>query len=588
MTEWITIQESSKLVNKDISVIRKARKKYGFKSKLSETGSWLVDKDDVLKHYQKNKYFFDKEEVEEFFDKVKEINKEDEDFLGDIHSRKAIKRPLPPKGESKYYLITAALNNTSVNEDFFKNLLAVKENFNAELLVSRLVYNKNGLNTAREKDSAVSDNDNQPRYANSLNAFLNDDYIELSNDLVYLGHVNRSITASTPLSSSQHQGWNKSFVLPHTKRALETYPVSYAKSTISKKVGYTTGVVTNMNYIQNFAGQKMELFHYFGACLVKVNDDGSSFVYQLSSSSDGNFSICLFDLTFIGGKILKNQTISGIVLGDSHNSKLPGTKVFEDFFGKNNIFSGLNIRKAVIHDSLDFSSRSHHTSKDYLTQFIQHHTNNSDVFTELKITVDIINEIKNIAEEIFIVESNHDCHLSLYLNGNWKLDDHVNKLTNLYLNFIQYAKACSDNNINNSLIEHCVYEPFVDTLKDLKTFDGDIYEFVARKMIGLKDNIKFVDHKKDVFIEDYLINLHGDKGTNGSRSTKSLKNISQKMIVGHSHTPSIQDFLTIVGYTGEKSKFDYATSPSSWAIAFSFIYSNGTSGLYFYSNGNFR
>ena len=31
MTEWITIQESSKLVNKDISVIRKARKKYGFK-----------------------------------------------------------------------------------------------------------------------------------------------------------------------------------------------------------------------------------------------------------------------------------------------------------------------------------------------------------------------------------------------------------------------------------------------------------------------------------------------------------------------------------------------------------------------------
>ncbi|MFK5283081.1 hypothetical protein ACI3PL_26280, partial [Lacticaseibacillus paracasei] len=83
-------------------------------------------------------------------------------------------------------------NNTRVNEDFFKNLLAVKEHFNAELLVSRLVYNKNSLNTSREKDSVVDENDGQPRYASCLNAYLNDDYLELANDLVFMGYSNRS------------------------------------------------------------------------------------------------------------------------------------------------------------------------------------------------------------------------------------------------------------------------------------------------------------------------------------------------------------------------------------------------------------
>jgi hypothetical protein len=591
MTEWLSSRDIAIIVNREKSVVDKARRKGKFKS-YQEDGRFFIDKQEAIDYFimvdnaGTKKYisntktkdnFSGVEEVNESFDKV-----EDDDFLGDIHSRKAIKMPLPPKGECKYYLITASQNNTKINTEFFKNLLAVKEHFNAELLVSRLVYNKNSLNTAREKDSVIDENNNEPRYASCLNAYLNDDYLELSNDLVYLGYSNRSITAQNPLASSHHYGWEKSFILPHTKRALESYPLTYAKSCTNNKIGYTTGVCTTQNYIQNTAGQKMEMFHYYGACLVKVLDDGSSFVYQLPASEDGNFSIAFLDLLFVGGKVLKNQIISGIVLGDTHHGKLHKTTVFEDFFGKNNMFKGLNIDNVVVHDSLDFSSGSHHSMKNYLKKYVEHHTKESDVFKELKITV------KKIAKKCHVVSSNHDNHLGQFLNNAIKPDDYDNALTTLLLNTIQYANVTVNNNINTTLTENCIYPPFRQILQDVKGFKGDIYEFVSRKMIGLSDGIEFINHMEDVFIQDYLINLHGDKGTNGSRSVKSSKNISQKMIVGHSHTPSIQDFLTIVGYTGEKSKFDYAASPSSWAIAFSLIYTNGTSGLYFYQNGNFR
>lgn len=601
MIEWLLSREIATIVNREKSVIDKARRKGKFKS-YQEDGRFFIDKQEAIDYFimvdnaGTKKYisnakpkdaFPDKQDTEEFFDKINSINEED-DFLGDIHGRKAIKMSLPPKGECKYYLITAAQNNTRVNEDFFKNLLAVKEHFNAELLVSRLVYNKNSLNTSREKDSVVDENDGQPRYASCLNAYLNDDYLELANDLVFMGYSNRSITTQNPLASSHHCGWEKSFILPHNKRAVESYPLTYARSCTNNKIGYTTGICTTQNYIQNTAGQKMEQFHYYGACLVKVLDDGSSFVYQLPASEDGNFSICIFDTMFIGGKCLKNQPISGIVLGDTHHSKLANTTVYENFFGENNIFKGLNIQNVVVHDSLDFSSQNPHSSKNHLKKYVEHHTKDNDIFKELKITVDILNEIKKIAKKCYVVNSNHDNHLGQFLNNAIKPDDYDNILTTLLLNIIQYAKETVNNNINTSLTEHCIYPPLRQILQDVTGFDGDIYEFSCRKMRVLSDGIEFIDHRKDVFIQDYVINLHGNLGTNGTKSAKSLRHISQKMIIGHTHTPGIYENLLVVGFTGEKGKFDYATSPSSWSVAMAFIYPNGTSGLYFYQNGNFR
>lgn len=602
MTEWLSSREIAPLVNREKSVVDKARRKRKFTSQ--QIGSqYFINKEEAIDYFKmvdnagtkkyirntkKQEVFFDKRENDEFFDNINEIKKDD-DFLGDIHGRKAIKRPLPPKGECKYYLITAAQNNTKINSDFFKNLLAVKEHFNAELLVSRLVYNKNGLNTAREKDSVVDENDNQPRYASCLNAYLNDDYLELSNDLCWLGYTNRQITASSPLASSHHRGWDKSFIIPHPKRALESFPISYQGSlNNNKKIGYTTGVCTTKNYIECEAGHKAEMYHTYGACLVKVLDDGSSFVYQIVGSNDGNYSIAIFDLLFIGGKKLENQSIEAVIFGDTHHGKLHGTKVFDDFFGKNNMFKGIHFKKIVLHDTLDFESKSYHIEKDYLKRFVQHHKKQDNVFDELKITVDILNDIKDLGDEVIVVESNHDLHLNKFLNGGWKLDDHTNKLLCLYLNYIQYAKAIVDNDIRDSFVDRCIYKPFIDIINDLKTFDGDIYEFVCRKIIGLKDNIKFNDSTTDLFIKNILCGLHGDKGVNGSKGGNSLKRLSQETLIGHGHGSFTRDFLHSVGFIGVKEKFGYASSANTWTVSFAFINSNGTITHYFYQNGNFR
>lgn len=517
------------------------------------------------------------------------------DFKGKVSRRKPSQVKLPPAGKINRYIITGCQNNTKINKDFFNNLLAIKDHFDAELLISRLTYNKNSLNTAREKDSVVNKEQQQVRYDPLVEPYLNDDYLLFGNDRVYVGYSDRQITASNPLSSSKHKGWiiddnnNCSFILAHPKIQVESYAVTHEECTQHKiKVGHTTGVISNMNYIQNEAGHKAEIYHRYGAVMVEVDHTGKTYCHQLIGSDDGNYSICHLDVMAIGGKILKNRKIPVLVLGDTHNGKLYKTKVYEDFLGENNIFKNYVIENLFLHDTLDFDSKSHHTEGNIFKRFVQHHTQQDDVFDELDVTVQINNQASKLASKVYIVESNHDDHFTKYLNGNVKFDDFRNLPVALISMFFKLMIETGKHDIITNLINNQGYEPLNAMIKDCREHDGDIYEFISRKLFGLKDNVHFLDATKDFKILDTLLNLHGDKGKNGSRSPKSIGEIGSKTIIGHPHSPCYTGYLVIVGFTGENKKFGYAVSITSWSNAFAIIYENGVTTLNFYQNGNFK
>ena len=73
--------------------------------------------------------------------------------------------------------------------------------------------------------------------------------------------------------------------------------------------------------------------------------------------------------------------------------------------------------------------------------------------------------------------------------------------------------------------------------------------------------------------------LHGDKGPNGSRgSAKSLRRIGVKTIIGHSHSPAIEEGAYQCG-TSTPLRVEYNSGPSSWLNCHCILYENGKRSL---------
>lgn len=65
-----------------------------------------------------------------------------EQLDGLVENKKPTVLDLPRNGKPKRYILTCAQNNTGVNQKFFDNLVALAEFYDAELMVSRVTYNK--------------------------------------------------------------------------------------------------------------------------------------------------------------------------------------------------------------------------------------------------------------------------------------------------------------------------------------------------------------------------------------------------------------------------------------------------------------
>jgi hypothetical protein len=211
---------------------------------------------------------------------------------GQLEARSWTSRELPAEGHVRRYVLTSAQNNTLLHPAF-SNLLALVSfldglaDGSCELIVGTYSYQvsaygpkavKRGTFDRRRANEALW-------YAPELSPYIVDESVELAPGLVWCGEMNIMPTAPHPLNGLEQYRGRRSLVVPHARMELESVASMADEAT---KLCYSTGTVTQRNYIQKRAGILAEQRHDYGGVLVEVDHVGNWFVRQLAMAQDGS------------------------------------------------------------------------------------------------------------------------------------------------------------------------------------------------------------------------------------------------------------------------------------------------------------
>lgn len=450
-----------------------------------------------------------------------------------------------PKG---LYVVTCAQNNTPVNETFFAALLRYVDYVGAELIICPITYNKSGF-----QQPAQDYHGDDLYYVEEVKPYLNANQIDLGG-LQVIGNANVLPTARNPLSSFESVTSNGiDIVIPATKIALKC--VAALKNSTGK-VMYSTGTVTERNYIMRKAGAVAATEHNIGALVIDTRSN-PPFVRQLEQMEgfDGFYDE---KILYTSQGVSYNHNPAALQFGDVHAEKAERKQLEE----ANNLIKYYNPEHLLLHDVLDFSSRNHHNIKDPHFVFEQTQAGNT-VAGDLKMVAKAVDsfvesgtEGRNVdnATTVHIVESNHDLAINTWLKNTDFKADPVNALTYL---------RCT-----TALYEHI--ESRVKRYFNMLQF--------AYKKIGkgkYADLIRFHEVDESLMIAGVEMGCHGHTGVNGSRgSPMQFRGLGIAMNTGHTHTPSICGKCYTAGVLGALD-MGYNVGPGSWKHANIITYPNG-------------
>jgi hypothetical protein len=165
-----------------------------------------------------------------------------------------------------------------------------------------------------------------------------------------------------------------------------------------------------------------------------------------------------------------------------------------------------------------------------------------------------------------IVPSNHDDFLRRWLLSNdWKKDP-VNARF-----YLQTALAMVEQALAGSEAEKL--SPFA---------------YLAKQFFQEHDNVKVLGNDESFTTAGIELGMHGDRGPNGARGSRlNLRRIGIKSIIGHSHSPGIEEGCYQVG-TSTRLRLGYTSGPSSWLNTHAVIYPNGKRSLINIIDGEWR
>lgn len=476
-----------------------------------------------------------------------------EPFVGGrIHPPARTECPLPAKGRVKRTIFTCAQNNTRLHEPTWRNLQALAKHYKADIKVSTFTYDTGayGVRTvkrgqSREKDAGVW-------YAPEIVPHILDESVVVAPGLIWCGEMNILPTAVRPLSGLESYTGLASGIFPHPKFAMESIATGKYEST---KFNYTTGTVTQRNYIAKKAGQKAEFHHGYGGLLVEVNDKGQWWVRQLNADSDGT----IYDLMLLadGGIVEEHDAVEAITWGDIHVGTI-APKTQTALWGKNGMLDQLMPAYQFMHDVLDFRSRNHHDMKNPHKMFEKFVTGQDDVVEEINAVVKFItrDSYRDWCETV-IVDSNHDNALTRWLREADYRQDPKNALFFLRAQTQVYSSIRAGEK-KFHLVEWAV-RGLNDPLAGNLTFLQPDESFVI-----CKDAHGGVE-----------CGMHGDHGPNGSRGALPVfARMGRKSNTGHSHSAGIYDGAYRAGVTGSLDQ-GYNVGPSSWSHSHIVTYPNG-------------
>ena len=451
------------------------------------------------------------------------------------------------------FVFTSAQNNTYVHDKFLKSLLHYCEEEGAELVVGTYHYNKNGFQNA-SKDDVWFD----PK----VRDYILDESCEIAEGLVYCGELNILPTAVNPISGLQNYTNKDSAIIPHAKLQLESLPTPKHDPA---KMMYTTGTVTQRNYVQMKAGQKASHNHVFSALVVEIDVDGDWFVRQLVAESEtGKF----FDLGWYytpEGKEQEPYCVEAINWGDIHTAKLDHI-VADISWGEREDSMAYELlpNYVFLHDVFDQQSRNHHNVKDPYFKFQMYKQGTESVKDEVTLTANLIERMDKVCEKVVVVESNHDLALERYLREQDYKNDPVNAIFFLELQLQNYYA--------------------MDEGRKLHTFK------TACNLVNdnLDDVVFLCEDESFKICGDIECGQHGHVGNNGSRSSpRTFQMQGGRFNTGHTHSAAIKDGVYTAGVSGCLD-MGYNKGGSSWSNSHIVTYSNGKRCIITIKNGKWK
>jgi len=491
--------------------------------------------------------------------------------------RKALKAKVIERDPDKVtrFLFTCAQNNTKLHEGLWTNLQKLAGFYKAKIHVSRFAYVRAGWGARGDKKDYFAARNTGDRivedfwFDQRIEPYVSDDRLEVAPGLVWCGEANITPTAARPLSGLETFTGRRSGIFPHVKLAMESIPSSEHDPV---KFNYTTGTITQRNYIQRKEGLKAEFHHCYGALLVEVDPDGNWWCRQLNADSEGT----LYDIDIMvkNGEITTNNPkfqkraehfvdttfVEGVKWGDIHVAQMD-QKVREAIWGEGGILDHLRAKHQFFDDLFDMYARNHHEMDDPHTMLQRYVTRSDDVGVEGVEAVRFLGEAYREWAKSVIVNSNHDRAIIRWLKDRRGQMDPVNMDLWHRLNsrVTQHIHLTGEAPI---ILRELMLE-VMGWKKEPKgwTFlaQGDTY-VICPSFGGGVDN-----------------GQHGDDGANGARgSTAGFAKIGRKMNKGHDHRATIYDSVYSSGCCLDlKNPPKYMRGPSSASNSHILTYLNG-------------
>lgn len=475
--------------------------------------------------------------------------------------------PVPTAGVQRY-ILTCAQNNTHIHEPTMRTLEHMSAQLDARLMISRFTYNHNAFGQLSVKPGTKKSQANlwyDPRIA----PYVADERVELAPGLVWCGEVNTLPTAERPLRGFEAYTGRKSGIFPHVKVALDSIPSGKHEGT---KLNYTTGTVTQHNYIQKKAGLKAEFHHCYGALMVEVSSDGW-WCRQLLANSEG----VIHDIStrWHGLDKPSDARIEGLVLGDIHECHMD--PVMRKTLPR--LIELLQPKHIFYHDLLDFASRNHHVfaKKNWHDLYRVYVRGHDSVQVEMHNAARFLSEVYREAPydtEHVVVDSNHNNFLLEWLRaGDWQRDP-VNAEYFLGLQKKVYAHI------------RCFPDAPINVMNLALREAGWISSPMFRRIHLLNEDESYIlcpDANGGI-----ECGMHGHRGPNGSRgSPQAFARMGRKACTGHTHTAAIVDGVYVAG-TSSKLHLDYNSGPSSWTHSHTLVYPTGKRAIITMWNGKWR
>jgi len=458
---------------------------------------------------------------------------------------------------NKTMVFTSAQSNTKVHQPFLEALEHFCDWRGATLHISQFTYNKASHGKKSVKPGADTQEGEKLWFDPAIAPYVSDSSLQLAEDLVWCGELNVIPTMKFPLTQFKTYTRQDSAIIPHAKMAMESVPTMKGFPT---KMLYTTGAVTQRNYIEKTAGQVADFHHVFGAVIVEVDDDGAWWVRQLNAKNDGSF----YDKNefFTRQAVFPNQRVQAVTHGDIHWDKRDDA-VLEAVFKKHGILDQLEPREQFFHDTIDFSARNHHNIKDghFLHEMRVKGTDN--------VEAEFIDAARFLSTTAYrdwcksvVVTSNHDQAVEIWLRNHAALMDATNIKFWHRLNY------------------YCHHE--IDEGRMPRPFAFALMCYMGEELLN---NVTMV-HEDDSYLilGSIQAGLHGHLGPNGARGApKNLRTVG-KANTGHTHTAGIVDGVYTAGAYGLLDMV-YNKGLSSWSHSLIVTYPNAKRAIYTIKNG---